>query len=117
MDTLFHTIALYGSIILGVICLAMTLVFAIGKGRVAHLVSGFNTIPKSEQAKYDLDAIAKDMRNSFLLYTVIMITGLLGTIFFTPYSAFVAWIAFGFLYFRNFSIDPADAYHRYLLHR
>ena len=51
------------------------IVFALLKERGAKFVSGFNTLPKEEQERYDKEYLARDMRNSCFLWTGIMLAG------------------------------------------
>ena len=55
--------------------LITAILFAVFKGKCAKYITGFNSLPKKEQPLYDQEAMAKDMRNSYLLYALIMLLG------------------------------------------
>lgn len=108
-------IGFYMCIIL-VPCFAIIgLFFGIFKEKSTRFVSGFNTLSEKEQALYDKRYIAKDTRNSCFLWTVIMLIGALGSLFFTQYFAILAYIIFGVLFFKDVHFDTKKAFKKYLL--
>ena len=69
--------------------------FAIFKEKAAKFVSGFNSLPKGEQALYDKAHISRDIRNRCFTWTGVMLIGAVLSYFLTPYMA----ILFGSFYF------------------
>ena len=57
--------------------------FAILKEKAVKFVSGFNTLPKQEQALYDKPRLARDMRNQCFVWSAIMLGGAVLSYFFT----------------------------------
>ena len=92
----------------------MGILFAILKDRSAKLVSGFNSLPKDEQKLYDKAYIARDMRNSCLIWAGVLIIGALFSLFITQYSAIVAYIIFFILFFKQFHLDTHKAFEKHL---
>ena len=66
-------IGFYMCIILVPCFAVLALVFAVFKEKSVKLISGFNTLPKWKQEKYDRKRMAKDYRNHFALWSVIML--------------------------------------------
>ena len=60
---------------LSILCLIGALLFSILKEKGAILVSGFDSIPESQKDKYDKKKISLDMRNSLLLWGIILLVG------------------------------------------
>ena len=61
--------------------------FAIFKERAAKFVSGFNSLPKEEQALYDKAYISRDIKNQCFTWAGIMLVGAVLSYFLTPYMA------------------------------
>ncbi len=61
----------------GVVFFIFAVIFAVFKEKATPLISGFNTLSREEQAKYDRAAMARDYRNMFLLWAAVMLTGAL----------------------------------------
>lgn len=72
------------------VCLVFGIAFFLLKGKAALLVSGFNSLPKNEQKRYDRKALARDMGNTCLLGTLIMAVGCALSHFLLPYAAIVS---------------------------
>lgn len=51
------------------------------KGHGAYLIAGFNTLPKEEQAKYDVPALTKFMGKLMFVIAFSMIVFMVGAIF------------------------------------
>ena len=83
------------------------------KEKGAKLISGFNSLPKREQEKYDQAQISKDMRNSFTLWAVIMLIGALASLL-SGYAAIGAYVIWLILFFRKVHLDPHKAFDKYL---
>lgn len=91
------------------------LLFGIFKEKSVKFISGFNDLPKSEQAQYDRAHMAKDMRNSLFLYMFIMIIGTLMSYFVTPYAAIAAYVIWLILFFKDVHLDARKAFRKYLI--
>lgn len=94
---------------------ALGISFALLKDRAARFLSGFNMLPKAEQELYDKARISKHMRNSFFIWTAVMIAGALASWFLTTYAFIPAYALWLVLFFRDFHIDARKAYKKYLL--
>ena len=89
--------------------------FAILKEKAVKFVSGFNTLPKQEQALYDKPRLARDMRNQCFVWSAIMLGGAVLSYFFTPYMAIPAFLICIILFFKEVRLDPHKAFEKYLL--
>ena len=106
-------IGFYMCIILVPCFAVLALVFAVFKEKSAKLISGFNTLPKWKQEKYDRKRMAKDYRNHFALWSVIMLIGALGSWFLSGYFAVGAYIVWLVLFFREVHMDAEKAFAKY----
>lgn len=95
--------------------LIIGLLFGVFKDKAAKFVSGFNNLSEKEQKLYDKASISRDMRNSCFLWTLIMLIGAIGSLFFTPYFAIAAYIVWGILFFRDVHFDVHKAFDKYLI--
>jgi hypothetical protein len=93
----------------------MGVLFAVLKERGTKLVSGFNSLPKAEQALYDKARIALDMRNQCFVWSVIMLLGALLSYFVTAYMAIPAFVVWAVLFFKEVHFDVHKAFEKYLL--
>lgn len=90
------------------------ILFGIFKEKSAKFVSGFNSLPKAEQELYDKSYLARDMRNSCLLWALIMLIGTVGSLFLSGYFAILAYAVWGVLFFKDVHIDAHKAFKKYL---
>lgn len=90
------------------------LLFGIFKEKSAKFVSGFNTLSQKEQALYDKAWLARDIRNSCLLWAFIMMAGAVGSILLSDYVAILAYVVWGVLFFKDVHIDAHKAFKKYL---
>lgn len=88
--------------------------FGVLKGKSAKLVSGFNTLPKEEQERYDKEYLARDMRNSCFLWMGIMLAGAVLSYLVTSYMAIGAYLIWGILFFKDVHMDARKAFAKYL---
>lgn len=95
--------------------LTVGVLFAVLKERGTKLVSGFNSLPKAEQALYDKGRIALDMRNQCFVWSAIMLLGALLSYFVTAYMAIPAFGVWLVLFFREVRFDVHKAFEKYLL--
>lgn len=65
---------------------------------------------EEEKALYDKAYIARDIRNSCVIWTAIMLIGALGSLFLTQYFAFAAYIVCGMLFFKDVHFDARKAF-------
>lgn len=91
------------------------LIFAILKEKSEKFVSGFNSLSKEEQERYDKAYIARNIRNSCFLWAGIMLIGAIVSYLFTSYLAIVAYIVWGILFFKDVHFDTKKAFEKYLL--
>lgn len=90
-------------------------VFAVLKERAAKLVSGFNSLPKEEQIRYDRAYISRDMRNQCFTWAAVMAAGAVLSYFLTPYMAVPAFVLWLVLFFKEVHFDAHKAFEKYLL--
>lgn len=93
----------------------MAVIFAVLKEKSTKLISGFNGFPKYEQERYDRARMAKDMRNDFALWAVIMLVGAVGSYVISGYVAVVAYVVWLILFFKGVHLDAHKAFEKYLL--
>jgi len=94
---------------------AIGVLFAIFKEKAAVFVSGFNSLPKKEQAMYDRTHISRDVRNQCFTWAVIMLIGTALSYFVSPYMAVPAFAIWLILFFRDVHFDARKAFERYLI--
>lgn len=83
--------------------------------KATKFVSGFNSLPKEEQALYDKAYISRDIRNQCFTWTAIMLIGAVLSYFLTPYMAVLAFIIWLVLFFEDVHFDTHKAFEKYLL--
>lgn len=93
----------------------MALIFGIWKEKSARFISGFNTMPAEEQNLYDKAYMARDMRNSCVLWTLLMLAGAAGSYAVSGYMAMAAYIIWLALFFKDVHLDAHKAFRKYLL--
>lgn len=108
-------IGFYACIVLVPLFLIMGLLFGIFKEKSAKFISGFNSLTKEQQALYDKEKMAKDMRNSCLIWAGVLFIGGICSYFITPYFAIIAYIIWAILFFKDVHLDPEKAFEKYLL--
>lgn len=89
--------------------------FAIFKENAARFVSGFNSLPKEEQALYDKASISRDIKNQCFIWAGLMLIGTVLSYFLTPYMAIPAFIIWIVLFFKEVHFDTHKAFEKYLL--
>ena len=97
----------------GLICFLLALLFALMRGKAAILISGFNTIPKSERKKYDREWLSRDHRNLFLKLGVVMVLGALLSWIVASYMSFGAFAVWLILLLREVHLDEEKAFGKY----
>ena len=100
-------------VLLAVLFLILGLVFVLLKEKAALLVSGFNTLPKYEQNRYDKARLSRDMSRQFFLWAGILAIGALLSAWLSPYFAIPAAGAWLMLLFKNVSLDEKKAFEKY----
>lgn len=86
IETIITIICLLLAVIFG----SLSILFALLKEKGALLISGFNTMPKEEQEKYDRKKMSIDMRNSLFRWSLILFLGAIFSYFFSKYFAIIA---------------------------
>lgn len=107
-----------GFLLCGVLVIPFVIIgvlFAIFKEKAAKFVSGFNSLPKEEQALYDKAHISRDIKNQCFTWAGIMLVGAVLSYFLTPYMAIPAFIIWLVLFFKEFHFDTHKAFEKYLL--
>ena len=95
--------------------LLVGLFFAAFKVKAAPFVSGFNSLSKDEQERYDKAYISRDIRNQCFVWSGIMFVGAILSYFVTAYMAVPAFIIWLILFFKEVHFDTYKAFEKYLL--
>ena len=98
-----------------VLFLVVGILFAVGREKAVKWVSGFNTLPQSQQEQYDRAAISRDMRNQCFLWAAVLFAGAVLSCLISPFMAIPAWISWLVLFFREVHLDPEKAFDKYRL--
>ncbi|WP_297993172.1 DUF3784 domain-containing protein [uncultured Clostridium sp.] len=105
---IFTIVSLVISFFFGVIAISFTLL----KEKATIFISGFNTISKEEQEKYDKKKMIIDMRNSFFMWFIILFFGGIFS-FYNKYFALIAIIIWIITFFKEVHIDSEKAFKKY----
>ena len=100
-------------LLLAVIFGSLSILFALLKEKGALLISGFNTMPKEEQEKYDRKKMSIDMRNSLFRWSLILFLGAIFSYFFSKYFAIIAIVIWLILFFKGVHLDSKKAFEKY----
>lgn len=107
-----------GFLMCGILVIPFLLVglfFAAFKEKAAPFVSGFNSLSKDEQERYDKAYISRDIRNQCFVWSGIMFVGAILSYFVTAYMAVPAFIIWLILFFKEVHFDTYKAFEKYLL--
>lgn len=99
-----------------ILCIPFALIgtlFALYKERAAIFVSGFNSLPKREQALYDRSRLSRDIRNQCFTWSALMLLGALLSYILSPYTAIPAFAVWLYLLFRDVHLDAHKAFEKY----
>ena len=99
-------------LILGVFTLIVALFFLIGQEKSARFISGFSTMPKEEQAKYDKKKMSKDMYILFQQLTLIALCGGICSLW-EQKIVFLFGILWLIRFFREVHLDNEKAFGKY----
>lgn len=91
----------------------LAVIFGVLKENAVKLIAGFNGLTKAEQEKYDKERIAKDNRNNFIVWSVIMLAGAAGSYLLSQYAAGIAYIMWIILFFKDLHLDVRRAFSKY----
>ena len=100
-------------LLLGVSFSVLSIIFALLKEKGVNLISGFNTMTKDEQEKYDKMKLSIDMRNSLLLWAIILLIGAILAYFISKYCAILAIVIWLIIFFKDVHIDSEKAFEKY----
>lgn len=101
-------------IVLVPVFLIIGILFAALKEKSVRLVSGFGSLSKQEQELCDKARLARDMRNSYLIQTLVMLIGAVLSYLISSYMAIAAYAVWGVLFFKNVHFDEHKAFEKYL---
>lgn len=101
--------------LLACIFFILSAIFALLKEKGAILISGFNTLPKEEQLKYNRLKMSTDMRNSFFLWFLLFAVGGVLSYFVSTNFAVIAFILWLILFFKEVHFDTEKAFDKYKL--
>lgn len=108
----------FSCVVGGILCWIMAALFAVLKGKAAILIGGFNVMPKAQREQYDREWMSRDMRNSFVLWAVILDVGGGLAYLFSTHSiaiAIVSIIIWLIAFFRDVHLDEEKAFGKYKL--
>ena len=100
-------------LILFVVFLTFGILFAALKEKGVKLISGFNSLKKDEQEKYDKAYIVRDMRNQCFIWSGVMFAGAVAAFFLSPYSAIPALVVWLVLFLKQIHFDVDKAFEKY----
>ena len=100
-------------LILAVFFGIISIIFALLKEKGAILISGFNTMSKEEQEKYDKKKMSIDMRNSLFLWSIILFLGAILAYFISKYCAIISIFIWLIIFFKDVHIDLEKAFEKY----
>lgn len=106
-------VGFYACLILMGVFLLLALLFALGGEKAANWLSGFSSLPEAEKARYDRKRMAREQRNAFLLWALIMLLGTAGCLWISEYAAFAAYGIWLALFFKDVHLDLDKAYGKY----
>ncbi|MEG2374520.1 MAG: DUF3784 domain-containing protein [Niameybacter sp.] len=101
-------------------CLSLSVIFLIIAGLLmilgvkgAILIGGFNTFSKNEKALYDESKLVKGVRNSFLLWALILGIGAVLSYVVSQYLGGISFIIWIIVFFKDFHWDAKEAFKKY----
>jgi len=106
-------VGFYACLVLAIIFGIMTLVFALLGKKATILISGFNSLPKTQRELYDTERMSKDQRNSLLLWVIIMVVGAALSYSVSQYIAIAAFVIWLIVFFKDVHMDTEKAFGKY----
>ena len=100
-------------LVLAVVFVICSIIFALLKEKGAILISGFNTLSKEEREKYDKKKMSIDMRNSFFIWSIILSMGVILSYFVSDYFGIVALIIWLILFLKEVHLTAEKAFGKY----
>lgn len=100
-------------LVLAIIFLIVSIIFEVLKEKAAIIISGFNSFSKEEREKYDKKKMSIDMRNSFLLWAIVLLLGAILSYFISNYFAIIAIIIWIILFIKDVHMDSEKAFRKY----
>lgn len=108
-----NSIAAVSCLLFAALFAVLGAVFALLKERGATLVSGFNTLPPSQRARYDRARISRDMRNRLFVWAAVFCAGAAASYFLAWPCAIAAGVVWLVLFFMEVRLDPEQAFDKY----
>jgi hypothetical protein len=106
-------IGFYSCLALAVIFALITLTFKLMGKKAAILISGFNSLPKSQRERYDTEKMSKDHMKAMLLWTIIMAAGALLSFAISQYFAVLAFGIWLVMFLKDAHINAEKAFGKY----
>lgn len=101
-------------------CISLSVIFLIIAGLLtilgdkgAILIGGFNTFSKSQKDLYDKSKLVRAMRNSLLLWVLILAIGAVLSYFVSQYLGIISFIVWIIVFFKDFHWDAKKAFEKY----
>ncbi|MHC1750903.1 MAG: DUF3784 domain-containing protein [Cellulosilyticaceae bacterium] len=101
-------------------CLSLSVIFVITAGLLtilgdkgAMLISGFNTFSEAQRNLYDKNKLVKAMRNSLLLWALILGIGAILSYLGSQYFGIISFIIWLIVFFKDFHWDAKKAFEKY----
>lgn len=108
-------VGLIACLLMGGLFLLFAIIFELLKEKAAFFISGFNAIPKQERATYNQLKMSQDMRNSFLVWSLIFGFGALLSYGISSYMALVSFAVWLLLFLKDVHLDAKKAFEKYKL--
>lgn len=99
---------------LAVILLLCAIVFAVGKEKIAGYISGFSSLSREEQDRYDKARMSRDMRNLYFQLAAIQFAGAALTLV-NQYLAIPVFLLWLYWFFKDVHFDIEKAFGKYRL--
>lgn len=92
---------------------SIALLFTLLGEKGSILISGFNSLSKSQRDLYDQKKLVRDQRNSLLLWTLILGIGAILSYYISEYFGIIAAIIWFILFFKDVCLDSNKAFEKY----
>jgi cobalamin synthase len=106
-------VGIYACLVLAIIFGIMALVFTVFGKKATVLISGFNSLPKTERELYDTERMSKDQKNTMLLWSIIMAAGAIFSYLVSPYISVAAFVVWLIVFFKDVHMDTDKAFGKY----
>lgn len=107
-------VGLWGCAVMAALFFALAGAFSLLGERGAMWVSGFNSLPAEERARYDQARIVRDIRNDCLAWGAVTAAGAILSGLLTAWAGGAAFLVWAVLFFPTVRLDARAAFAKYL---